>query len=47
MARYASVLSLVGTVDADDKPEESKILCTWAAMVQDVAEGIAEGDRPH
>lgn len=47
MARYGELLALVGTVDAEARPEESQILCAWAAMIQDVAEDIAGGERPH
>lgn len=43
MQDMSDMLLLVGTVDAEARPEESVILCAWAEMIGDAAGML---DRP-
>lgn len=47
MAQFAGLLAIQGSLEMDSRPEESQILLGWAAIIQDVAEGIAERDLSH
>lgn len=47
MEEYSKLLIVLGSVDADRKPEESKILCAWAAMIADIADAIDVSASSH